>query len=121
MKPLVLLASVIIAMSAPTRSSELASLVAVDNDFAVWRGFGNRYWPALSLLNGQGRVRYRHFGEDIYDASERAIQELLAEAGARRVERDLVSVELRGAEVAADWANVGSPGTYVGPRGASAE
>jgi thiol-disulfide isomerase/thioredoxin len=88
--------------------------VAVDNDFAIWRAFDNRYWPALYLIDGQGRIRYRHFGEEEYEQSERAIQELLAEAGVRGVGRDLVSVTPRGAEAAADWDNVKSPETYVG-------
>jgi hypothetical protein len=88
--------------------------IAIDNGFAIWRGFGNNYWPALYLIDGQGRVRHRHFGEGDYERSERVIQELLAEAGARGVERDLVSVVPQGAEAAADWPNVRSPETYVG-------
>jgi hypothetical protein len=88
--------------------------VAVDNDFAIWRAFGNQYWPALYLIDGQGRVRYRHFGEGEYEESERAIQKLLSEAGARDVNRSLVSVTPRGAELAADWDNVKSPETYLG-------
>jgi thiol-disulfide isomerase/thioredoxin len=88
--------------------------VAVDNDFAIWRAFENRYWPALYLIDGEGRVRYRHFGEGEYEQSERAIQELLAEAGARGVSRELVSAVGRGAEAPADWANLRSPETYLG-------
>jgi thiol-disulfide isomerase/thioredoxin len=88
--------------------------IAVDNEFAIWRGFGNQYWPALFLLDGQGRVRYRHFGEEEYERSERAIQELLAEAGTPDVGRDLVSVAPSGVEQAADWGNLKSPETYVG-------
>ena len=88
--------------------------VAVDNDFAIWRAFGNRYWPALYLIDGEGRIRYRHFGEGAYEESERAIQELLTEGGARDVGRELVSVTSRGVEAAADWSNVKTPETYVG-------
>jgi thiol-disulfide isomerase/thioredoxin len=88
--------------------------VAVDNEFAIWRAFGNRYWPALYLIDGQGRVRYRHFGEGEYEQSERIIQELLIEAGARGVSRELVSVAGRGAQAPADWANLRSPETYLG-------
>jgi len=88
--------------------------VAVDNDFAIWRAFGNRYWPALYLIDGQGRVRYRHFGEGDYERSERAIQELLDEEGARGVGRELVSVAGRGIEAPADWVNLRSPETYLG-------
>jgi thiol-disulfide isomerase/thioredoxin len=37
--------------------------VATDNDYAVWRAFGNHYWPALYFADAQGRVRHHHFGE----------------------------------------------------------
>ena len=42
------------------------------------------------------------------------IQQLLAEAGARGIGHDLVSVDPRGAEVAADWSDVRSEESYVG-------
>jgi thiol-disulfide isomerase/thioredoxin len=93
----------------------LADPVAVDNDFAVWRAFANSAWPALYLVDAQGRVRYRHLGEGEYERSEKMIQQLLAEAGATGVPRDLVSVEGQGAEAAADWASLRSPETYLGP------
>ena len=88
--------------------------VAVDNDFAIWRTFGNRYWPALYLIDGHGRVRHRHFGEGDYERSERMIQELLIEAGGRGVGRDLVSVAGRAVEAPADWDHLRSPETYLG-------
>jgi thiol-disulfide isomerase/thioredoxin len=88
--------------------------VAVDNDYAVWRAFENHYWPALYLADAQGRVRHHHFGEGDYERSERIIQRLLAEAGAGGVGQELVSVEGRGAEAAADWDSLKSPENYVG-------
>ena len=88
--------------------------VAVDNDFAIWRAFGNQYWPALYLIDARGRVRYRHFGEGDYEKSERMIQKLLAEAGAHGVDESLASVTPRDVELAADWAHVGSQETYLG-------
>jgi thiol-disulfide isomerase/thioredoxin len=93
----------------------LADPVAVDNDFAVWRAFNNNAWPAIYLVDAQGGVRYRHLGEGEYERSEKMIQQLLAEAGATGVPRDLVSVEGKGAEAAADWASLRSPETYLGP------
>ena len=48
--------------------------------------------------------------------TEMAIQQLLADAGATDVDRDLVMVEPRGLEVPADWAVVRSPETYLGHR-----
>jgi hypothetical protein len=83
--------------------------VVIDNDFSIWRGFGNRYWPALYLLDGDGRVRFTHFGEEAYEESERAIQALLG------VEDDaLVHVDASGAALAADWSALKSPETYHG-------
>lgn len=37
--------------------------VAVDNDYAIWRAFGNRYWPSLYLVGADGSIRARHVGE----------------------------------------------------------
>jgi hypothetical protein len=86
--------------------------IAVDNDFAVWRAFDNAYWPALYVADVEGRIRYHHFGEEAYAESERAIRQLLAEAG-HEVDAP-VQVEADGVFLAADWAGLGSPETYVG-------
>ena len=88
--------------------------VAVDNDYAVWRGFNNQYWPALYLLDARGKVRYTQFGEGKYAESERMIQQLLTEAGARDVPRTVAPAEGRGIEAAADWAELRSAENYVG-------
>lgn len=88
--------------------------VAIDNDYAVWRGFRNNYWPAIYIVDAQGRVRYRHFGEGNYEQSERVIQQLLAEAGGGVISPELVSVDADGIEAPADWSRLKSPETYVG-------
>ena len=88
--------------------------IAMDNDFAVWRAFANQAWPALYFVDAQGRIRHHHFGEEDYERSERVIQQLLAEAGQDVRDKDLVSVEPGGVELAADWDTLGSPETYVG-------
>ncbi len=88
--------------------------VAIDNDFAIWRAFRNRYWPALYLVDSQGRTQYHHFGEGEYERSERAIKRQLVRAGARAVGAALVSVQGQGIEAAADWASLRSPENYVG-------
>ena len=87
---------------------------AIDNDFAIWRAFDNRYWPALYLVDANGRIRHHQFGEGGYEQSERAIQKLLAEAGVGGIGHDLVSVDARGLEVAADWGDLKSPENYLG-------
>jgi thiol-disulfide isomerase/thioredoxin len=88
--------------------------IAVDNGHRVWNAFRNVYWPSIYLIDTQGRVRYHRFGEGDYDLTERAIQQLLAEAGASGVDRNLVSVHGEGVEAAPDWDDVKSPETYLG-------
>jgi thiol-disulfide isomerase/thioredoxin len=95
--------------------------VAIDNDYAVWRAFNNRAWPALYFIDAQGRVRFRHFGEGRYEEAERTIQVLLAEAGrngtaagSNGAPTELVAVDAHGLEIAADWASLKSPETYLG-------
>src|SRR3954453_17134671 len=82
--------------------------VVIDNEFAIWRAFGNRYWPALYLVDAEGRPRFEHFGEGSYVETERAIQQVLG------VEQPTVRVEPTGAAAAADWDTLRSPETYVG-------
>ena len=92
--------------------------VAVDNDLAIWRAFDNRYWPASYLADGQGRIRYHHFGEGSYDKTEGAIRALLAENGAMKL-GDKARVTAQGASAAADFASIRSPETYLGTRRAA--
>jgi hypothetical protein len=87
--------------------------VAVDNDYAIWRAFNNRYWPAHYFIDAQGRIRHHHFGEGNYKTSERVIRDLLTEAG-QTVTPALARVEASGAGMALDTANVRSPETYIG-------
>ncbi|MGB6456428.1 MAG: redoxin domain-containing protein [Streptosporangiaceae bacterium] len=88
--------------------------VAIDNDHAVWRAFGNHYWPALYFADADGRIRHHHFGEGEYGQSEMVIQQLLAEARTTDHGHDLVSVDGAGAEAPADWASLRSPENYTG-------
>jgi thiol-disulfide isomerase/thioredoxin len=53
--------------------------VMLDNDYTVWKLFANRYWPTKYLIDGEGYMRYAHFGEGAYTETEEAIQELLRE------------------------------------------
>ena len=88
--------------------------IAIDSDHALWRALKNQYWPALYFVDAQGKIRHHHFGEGEYERSERVIQQLLSEAGMRGIGQELVSVDARGAEVAADWGSLKSPENYVG-------
>ncbi len=51
--------------------------IAIDNDFATWRAWDQRYWPAHYLIDQTGTVRQVHYGEGGYEETERLIQELL--------------------------------------------
>ncbi len=97
-----------------TRRLLLDYPVLIDSEHAVWRSFGNQYWPATYLVDAQGRIRYHQFGEGNYEKTEQVIQQLLREAGATNAEDGLVSVNGRGAEATADWSNLGSPENYLG-------
>jgi thiol-disulfide isomerase/thioredoxin len=88
--------------------------VAIDSDYGIWNAFKNEYWPALYLIDAQGRIRHHQFGEGGYDQSERDIQQLLAEGGATGINRELVSVDGSGPEAGADWNNLKSRENYVG-------
>jgi hypothetical protein len=88
--------------------------VAIDSNYGIWRAFENEYWPALYFIDAQGHVRHHQFGEGDYDQSERVIQQLLAEAGHGGASHELVAVDTRGAEVAADWGNLKSGENYLG-------
>ncbi|MDY7806591.1 thioredoxin family protein [Burkholderia stagnalis] len=55
--------------------------VAQDNRYDTWNAYGNRYWPALYLVDANGRVVYTRFGEGQYEKTEAAIREALAQAG----------------------------------------
>jgi thiol-disulfide isomerase/thioredoxin len=98
--------------------------VVIDNDYAIWSAFSNRFWPALYFVDAEGTVRHHHFGEGEYESSERALQELLTEAGAEDVGSELVGVVGDGVEAPADWGDLRSPETYLGigaPRDLPAE
>jgi thiol-disulfide isomerase/thioredoxin len=53
--------------------------IVLDNDYAIWRAYSNRCWPAKYLVDAQGRLRYYHFGEGLYQETEAEIQRLLGE------------------------------------------
>jgi thiol-disulfide isomerase/thioredoxin len=101
-------------VTAAARALDVGYPIALDNDYAVWGAFANHAWPAVYVADGEGRLRYHHFGEGEYAATEMALQQLLLEAGADDLEQDLVLVEPRGLEVAADWRTLRSPETYLG-------
>jgi cytochrome c biogenesis protein CcdA/thiol-disulfide isomerase/thioredoxin len=90
--------------------------VAVDDDYSIWRGFDNHYWPAHYFIDASGRVRAHHFGEGEYEESERIIRELLTQAGYRDLPASGAAPAPSGIEAAADMEHVQSNETYIGYR-----
>ena len=96
------------------RDHGLTYPIAIDNDFAIWRAFGNDAWPAKYLFDDRGRLVRRWLGEGSYDEIEREIRRLLVAA---HPERELPNVS----ELASTFAKTGQPSyaritneTYIG-------
>jgi cytochrome c biogenesis protein CcdA/thiol-disulfide isomerase/thioredoxin len=88
--------------------------VAIDNDYAIWRAFENSYWPAHYLIDAKGQIREHHFGEGNYSQTEKAIQDLLRDAGSEMADSTPVVPDAKGTEASPDMRNIGSGETYVG-------
>ncbi|MGD0547475.1 MAG: cytochrome c biogenesis protein DipZ [Terracidiphilus sp.] len=88
--------------------------VAMDNDYRIWRGFNNRFWPAHYFIDATGRIRFHHFGEGDYEQSEAWIRTLLEERNHQPPPTSAVKIAARGAEAAPELESVQSPETYIG-------
>ncbi|HTK04208.1 MAG TPA: thioredoxin family protein [Candidatus Eisenbacteria bacterium] len=84
--------------------------VAVDNDYAVWNAYKNRYWPAHYFIDVRGDIRSQHFGEGGYDHSEQVIRALLQEKGSPAQDIDAGA----GVSSDVDLERIGTPETYLG-------
>lgn len=80
--------------------------VALDNGYATWNAWGNRYWPAKYLIDRRGHVRGYHFGEGEYAETEEMIRQLLAE--------EAVTLPAAGAQADATPTGHLTPETYLG-------
>lgn len=86
--------------------------IVLDNEYATWNAYGNRYWPRKYLIDINGKVVYDHIGEGDYDVTEKKIQELLEERREvlgldNKIEKDIVKIDSK-------IGNVKSPETYFG-------
>ena len=54
--------------------------VAQDNGFRTWTAWRNEYWPAVYLVDREGKVVFRHVGEGDYARIELQIQQALRNA-----------------------------------------
>ena len=55
--------------------------VPQDNDYGIWEGYNNHYWPAHYVIDQYGKLRFQHFGEGGYAEAEEQVRQLLREAG----------------------------------------
>ena len=60
---------------------DLTYPIVLDNEMDTWRALNNQFWPAKYLIDGDGYIRYTHFGEGDYLETELKIRELLEENG----------------------------------------
>ena len=88
--------------------------VALDNRYAIWRGFDNKYWPAHYFVDAKGRVRAARFGEGHQAESEKIIQRLIAENGGAIGAMDTAVVDAKGVGEGESTRKDRSPETYVG-------
>lgn len=88
--------------------------VAMDNDYRLWRGFHNQFWPADYFIDATGRVRFHHFGEGGDEQSEAWICSLLEERNHQKPPELAVKVAATGAEAASEAGSAQSPETYIG-------
>jgi cytochrome c biogenesis protein CcdA/thiol-disulfide isomerase/thioredoxin len=89
--------------------------VALDDNYAIWQGFNNQYWPAHYFIDAAGHIRSHHFGEGHYQESEQIIRVLLTEAGYKDLPpAGMESAQAVGVQAPADEAHDESPETYIG-------
>ncbi len=82
--------------------------VALDNDYRTWNAYSNSYWPRKYLIDVRGVIRFDHIGEGGYEETEKWIQKLLEEAGAK------VSFPLVKEKSKVDFQKIKSPELYFG-------
>ncbi|HXX48718.1 MAG TPA: redoxin domain-containing protein [Myxococcota bacterium] len=54
--------------------------IAHDSSSETWKAYGNHSWPALYLVDAQGRIADQWFGEGSYYEIEASIRDLLERA-----------------------------------------
>jgi len=51
--------------------------VALDNSYATWTAYKNQFWPAIYLIDRNGKIMYTHYGDGGLKTTEKAIRLLL--------------------------------------------
>ncbi len=60
--------------------------VALDSDYQTWNAYNNHYWPAHYLIDRNGTIIKKHFGEGGYVEMENAIRSLLGMPACNKIE-----------------------------------
>ena len=61
--------------------------VILDNDYAVWNLYANKWWPRKFLVDHTGSIVYDHVGEGGYAETEMEIQKALSAIGVKKLPR----------------------------------
>ncbi|MCL9972151.1 MAG: redoxin family protein [Candidatus Pacebacteria bacterium] len=89
--------------------------LVLDNEYATWAAYENRYWPRKYLIDIKGNIVYDHIGEGKYDETEAKIVELLNER--KRMLGEEGTVSTHGASPVVEtpqFQSVRTPETYLG-------
>jgi hypothetical protein len=106
------------ALEPALRDLGISHSVADDSGYAIWHDYGCEGWPSLFLWGRGGVLRWFHFGEGEYEATERAIQDELP-AGSDAVELPDPVLPMRATD--APGAVVAAPTPEVFPGGSPSE
>jgi thiol-disulfide isomerase/thioredoxin len=63
------------------KSQEISWPVVQDNDYTIWKSYGNHYWPHFYLVDERGQIIYDHIGEGAYEETDAQIAAALAARG----------------------------------------
>ena len=90
--------------------------VVLDNDFATWSAYANRYWPHKYLIDAEGYIRYDHIGEGGYEETEEMIQQLLKERDAKIAlgENEMISDDVDANTPDTEFEKIQTPEIYLG-------
>jgi thiol-disulfide isomerase/thioredoxin len=88
--------------------------VVLDNDYATWRAYQNRYWPRKYLIDIDGYIVYDHIGEGGYDETEMKIRDLLNERAQKLGEAGLELLDEKTDAEEVEFSKIGTPETYLG-------
>ena len=90
--------------------------VVLDNSYATWQAYKNRYWPRKYLIDIDGYIVYDHIGEGNYEETELKIQQLLEERKNKLKLDNPISRQISRPDNAysVDFTQVKSPEIYFG-------